>query len=110
MDDIFFVKNSHGVRFRLSDKIIPSWKRIGSTLGLEKEVLEAIDLDERQTENKLRGVMKNWFNNASALPNHQKYPLSWDGLRKLLEDSEKVHEAEDYFQFLENKTQNMAQL
>ena len=89
-----------GTRFRLSDKILAKWDIIGETLGLDHDTIEAINDDERRAEKKLRRVLSKWFDNAGALPNHQDYPLTWDGLRTLLVDIQKKEVAEQFFEFL----------
>ena len=102
MDDLFLVKNKHGEKFRLSDKIMTKWETIGSRLGIEGDTLEAINSDHGRSESKLRKVFGIWMDNAGGLPNHQEYPLTWKGLKTLLEDIDKVEVANEYFKFLEN--------
>ena len=78
-----------------------SWERIGLLLGIEQDILDSI-LDDSQGKNAraLSKVFGTWLSNASGLPNHENYPLSWQGLYNLLEDSGKVEVAKEYFAFL----------
>ena len=91
-------------KFSLSDKIVMSWEAIGQRLGIEQGILDSI-LDDSQHKNAraLSKVFDMWLSNASGLPNHEDYPLSWQGLYNLLEDSGKVEVAKEYFAFLDAK-------
>ena len=102
MDDLFLVKNKRGDKFRLSEKIMTKWETIGSRLAIAEDTLEAINSDHGRSESKLRKVFSIWMDNAGGLPNSQVYPLSWKGLKTLLEDIDKVEVAKEYFKFLEN--------
>ena len=38
----------------------------------------------------MRDVFGKWMENCDALPNHKRYPLTWDGLCRILKDSDSV--------------------
>lgn len=77
------------------------WHRIGSNLGIELNLLDGIQRQEHDDAERMRKVFIKWLDNASGLPNSDKYPLSWCGLAQLLADSGKSAEATEYFNFLD---------
>lgn len=100
-DDIDFLKNRKtGEKFRLTTKIGTIWSNIGLRLGIESDFLDSIMDEERTNERRLRRVLQTWLSNAGQLPNHEDYPLSWQGLRNILDDCEKEEIAKEYFEFL----------
>ena len=74
---------------------------MGLLLGIEDNVLDNIMDEEQQNKYCLRKVILMWCQDAQGLPNHEKYPLSWEGFRSLLEDCNKSDAAREYFEFLE---------
>lgn len=102
-EDISLVKNKHtGERYRLWEKIVAEWYNIGTKLGIENSLLEAIKVEPGNAESKLRNVLGKWFDNAGNLPHSDEYPLSWKGLKTLLEDIDKEEVAKEFFEFLRN--------
>lgn len=87
-------------KFQLTTKIGTIWSNIGLRLGIESDLLDSIMDEERTNERRLHRVLNKWFSNASQLPNHEDYPLSWQGLRNILDDCEKEEIAKEYFEFL----------
>lgn len=94
------LKNKAGTEtFSVTHDVAPVWRNIGKTLGIEKSDLDVVanqlfEFDDQRLEM----VWSMWFN--KELPNKEKYPHSWKGLRKLLEDSGKGTVATDCFEFL----------
>lgn len=101
LEDIFLVKNRTGERFKLWEMIVAKWFDIGTKLGLENDLLESIQEDPGRGESKLRRVLGKWFDNAGNLPHNDEYPLTWKGLRTLLEDIDKEEVARKFFAFLD---------
>lgn len=84
--------------FHLTAKLAPSWEIVGENLGLRTEVLKQIRISKSADDlEKLTTVWYKWFNHPEDFP---KYPLTWKGLRKLLESCDK-ETAKQYFDFLE---------
>ena len=107
MGDLAFVAyRKKGVRYeyRLASKIGSIWSNIGSRLGIEPDILDCIIDEQRTNEKRLNQVMNRWLSNAGNLPNHEEYPLSWEGLRNLLEDCEKGEVANEFFEFLREES------
>ena len=100
MNDFFFVKNGTE-RFKLSETLSSRWQKIGIVLGIENNRIRDIDNEYRQTEEKYREILSIWLNEASNLPNSDDYPLSWEGLKTLLEDISMCEVAKQYFSFLD---------
>lgn len=86
-------------KFGLADKIAASWMAIGSTLGIEPSTLEEYSKKKSKTYN-LRRVFIDWIEREDSLPNLEDYPCSWQGLYNLLEDSDLVDVAKEYFEFM----------
>ena len=94
-------------RFKLGERIAYNWNRIGTTLGLRPEALAAIGRDNirhHSDEDWLMEVLRPWFQNASQLPHHRFYPLTWKGLFNLLKDSDHEEDAKQFFMFLNHMT------
>ena len=94
-----------GERYRLSDKISSKWRMIGTLLGIEDDLLDSIDMDHGYNDKKLRRVLGKWFENAGQMNNRDEYPLTWKGLKILLEDIEKAEIAKEYFDFLKRASE-----
>jgi hypothetical protein len=86
-----------GAEFNLTQSISPSWRSIGLKLGVDKETLDTINTINNTNEKRLCQVWTMWFNYNAG---REKYPLSWEGLRKLLADSGQKVIAKDFFEFL----------
>ncbi len=86
--------------FNLADRIGNCWNNIGLTLGIEHDVLEGIRSNNGNNPERLQNVFNRWLGNAAGLPNHHLYPLSWQGLKTLLEDCQKKEVAKQYFEFI----------
>jgi hypothetical protein len=91
-------------RFRLGEKIATKWHQIGTRLGLEKDFLESLE-ELHGADKRLDKVLGKWFDNADDLPHKDEYPLTWKGLKTLLEDVEKGEVAKQYFNFLRRAEQ-----
>lgn len=90
-------------RFNLSDKIVMSWRTIGTILGIADDRLTSYLEDSNGNNSKaLSKVFGIWLSNAEGLPKHDDYPLSWQGLYNLLEDSDRLEIAKEYFAFLDD--------
>ena len=96
------INREAGTRFNLADRIIASWRTIGLRLGLQLDVLDSIESNRVDNAKRLLRVFGQWLENASQLPHHHDYPLSWQGLNTLLEDIGKLEVARQYFEFLDS--------
>ena len=66
------------------DNISHKWRTIGERLDLTSSKLQCIEVDHRGiSEECCRAVLCIWLNNPP-----DEYPISWDGLIELLEDSQ----------------------
>ncbi len=90
-----------GEKFELTKLIGTNWLKIGSTLGLEPDTLDSIMNQHSNNQGRLREVLLTWLDRASGLPHSEDYPLSWQGLGTLLDDSGKEEVASQYFSFLD---------
>ena len=63
------------------------WREIGRILGLKKGELDGIGQDGHSARDKVSRVLGEWEEKASSLPHADRYPKSWGGLIKLLNDS-----------------------
>ena len=102
LEEIFLMKNKSGERYKLWEKIVSKWYKIGRALGIANDLLESIRVDGSDTESKLISVLAKWFDNAGNLPHSDEYPLTWRGLKTLLEDIENGEVAKEFFEFLRN--------
>lgn len=102
--DLTLLKNRKmDTRFNLSDKIVMSWRTIGTILGIADDRLTSYLEDSNGNNSKaLSKVFGIWLSNAEGLPKHDDYPLSWQGLYNLLEDSDRLEIAKEYFAFLDD--------
>lgn len=76
---------------------------MGTRLGIEDDILTSF-LDDSNGSNSraLSKVFGRWLSNAGGLPNCDEYPLSWQGLYNLLENSDRLEDAKEYFAFLDD--------
>jgi hypothetical protein len=89
-----------GRSFNLANHISASWKVIGLTLGMEPNRLTSIERKGYDDSERLMTVFSRWLENAAGLPHHADYPLSWQGLNTLLQNTERREVAKQYFEFL----------
>ena len=73
---------------RIYPKIAHKWRQVATWLGLELGEIESINANYRINYSRISAVFRQWFDNARNLPNSSKYPISWQGLINLLEDTE----------------------
>ena len=61
-------------------------------IGLSKAEIDYIAAPGmgREIVDCMRDVFGKWMENCDVLPNHKRYPLTWDGLCNILEDSDSV--------------------
>ena len=71
---------------KLYDTIAHKWSKVGEILGLNNGELECIDRDRVDGHGKAVAVLQKWMENATNLPRHDKYPMTWTGLVTLLKD------------------------
>ena len=60
------------------------WSHVATRLGFSHGRIENLWSDYRRNYDRLAAVLGEWFDNATCLPNAHLYPLSWDGLVRLL--------------------------
>ena len=85
--------------FNLAIKVASSWEKIGQSLGIREEDMEAAK-SQFKGDQRIKWVLGKWFNQPDNLANKDLYPLSWEGLRKLFVDSGLKKTADQYFNFL----------
>ena len=69
---------------RIKKSICCKWKEIGTLLEIESSSLNAWEMMySRNVFECINPVLDHWFEHKS-----DDYPVSWDGLKKLLEDAE----------------------
>ena len=101
IEDISFIKNGTEI-FELSKRICSRWQKIGLVLGIEHDKMRYLAADKsRETEEKYKKILDIWLDEASSLPNSDDYPLSWQGLKTLLEDIDESAVAKQLFAFLD---------
>ena len=79
--------NGEVKELRVYDSAKARWDRIGRSLGFDEGHIESIGDDGRNNYDRVCKVFQEWFDNAGGLPNHRKYPKTWEGLIALLADS-----------------------
>lgn len=99
IDDLKFIRARDGRIYRLSRMIAHDYRTIAATLGLSSNTVIVIERDTEFTD-RINKVFYKWLNNANELPNN--YPLSWEGLRNILIDSELAAVAEKFFSILKD--------
>ena len=85
----------------MTEEVGIHWNKIAATLGIKKPRVDAIRKFENDT-NRADGVFQEWCQNASGLPRHTMYPLSWNGLKEILDDSEVAEIGKQFFEILED--------
>ena len=98
-DELLSLRNERTKKtFNLATKIAASWQEVGRSLGIEEEDMKSVETFK--DVERIEWVLSRWFNHLDNLTNKDLYPLSWEGLRKLLVDSGLRKTAEQYFTFL----------
>lgn len=80
------------------ERIAEEWRTIANVLGLEEFKIRSIKKENDTDYDRVSDVFNVWFKNAAGLPNG--FPLSWDGLRDILDDSDLSTVADMYFEAL----------
>ena len=88
MKDLTLIKwkDSQGKqhKLRIVQNVCPKWRYIGNLLEISDPVLESILSQYRgDLEECCYAVLRQWLDNGSP-----DYPLTWEGLIELLEDSD----------------------
>ena len=105
--DLAFIKDKDGNKFRLFQEIAIHWKRIARILELTPSHITRIQHIQRSGydySDCVEEVFQVWFCNASVLPKSEEYPLSWYGLAQLLNTAGLSPVAKEYFKVLDNCT------
>ena len=63
------------------------WDRIAGMLGLDPGEVESIHRNKHDDYDRVTAVFHRWLDNANKLPNCARYPKTWSGLIRLLNDS-----------------------
>ena len=87
--DQFKWRNPEGniVKVTIYEDSATKWDKIASTLGIKRTRIDSIESDKPNTISRVKAVFGKWLDDARGLPNGDKYPRSWPGLVKLLEES-----------------------
>ena len=76
-------------KLKIYSNIAHKWDEIATLLGFELGEIGSIrrncTIDDH---GRVTDVLRRWFDDAINLPNASKYPKSWEGLVKLLNDAE----------------------
>ena len=80
-------ENGEVLELRIYDSAEAKWDRIGRRLGFDEGHIDSISVDGHNNYSRVCSVFREWFENACSLPNHTKYPMTWEGLIALLADS-----------------------
>ena len=80
-------ENGEVQELRIYDSAESKWDRIGRCLGFNEGHIESIGDVRHNNYSRVCKVFQEWFENAGGLPNHMKYPKTWEGLIALLVDS-----------------------
>ena len=71
-------------RFYLMDKIAYKWRTLGELLGLPFSKLQSLSAEhQNRPEDCCRAALGQWLDNPPS-----DYPITWEGLLELLEDSQ----------------------
>ena len=93
--------NGETCRFHLIDEISYKWREIGEIVGISHSVLESIAEKKRDDLKECcQAVLSQWLSNPPP-----DYPTTWQGLIKLLIDSQ-LHKAASDLKELVKKAQN----
>ena len=83
-----------GERFKLLPQIAGNYANVADALQLEQYKRDAIE--KVPYENRITEVLKHWTQNAAG-----GYPVTWQGLYDILDDSELTVLANQFFDYLE---------
>ena len=76
-------------RLQLKQLMCMKWKEIGCLLEIPLPVLQAWGTTYRENPLEcINPVLSHWLDECNGTPDHEYYPLSWEGLHCLLEDAE----------------------
>ncbi len=98
-NQLSFLKTKNGT-YRLYENIAIHYKKIAGTLGIDANKITLIEHGSSDDVSRVSQVFQEWFENADQLPNRQYYPLTWEGLREILKDSDLANVAERFFEVL----------
>ena len=102
MENLFEMEDKCGnTKFFLVDAVSSAWFTIGEKLGIQKEVLNSIEVTRDTNKQRLGQVWKMWLEESDLIANNMKYPSSWRGLRRLLADSGEGNIAKEFFEYLD---------
>ena len=93
-------KNEQGdkKRFRLEHLICHKWKELGCLLEIPLPILQGWEKKYREDPvDSINAVLSHWLENPTDY-----YPVSWEGLDRLLNDAELGQVAEELKQALNN--------
>ena len=91
-------KQGERKRFRLKDRICHKWMEIGCLLEIPLSVLQSWETEHLKNQLKCtNAVLSHWLDNPTGY-----YPVSWEGLDRLLEHAELGQIAEELKLALEN--------
>ena len=82
-------------QLKLYSKISHKWELVATLLGFENGEVTSLRRDFSDACERITAVLERWLDNARNLPNASKYPKSWQGLVKLLKDTELSEVADD---------------
>ena len=75
-------------RFRSTKGQLVNGKKIATKLGLGEEIDNINGENHGKRDDCVTAVFGSWLRNASGMPHADKYPKSWEGLIRLLKDSD----------------------
>ena len=81
---------SHERKLEIIDTVSSQWRKIGQLIGLSMSQLDNYRQTESNNVVRCSRVFDSWINNNG----HLNYPLSWEGLEKLLHDIEHARTAD----------------
>ena len=71
---------------RLRNDLAAFWKTIGTTFGFKAAVLERIDRDGHDTEEKFSKVIQLWMQGSFEL--YRKFPPTWNSFLSVLKEAD----------------------
>ena len=77
---------------KIYEEMSPKWKEVAVVIGLSQVAISIITAPGmgREMIDCMREVFGKWMENCDVLPNRKRYPLTWDGLCNILQDSDSV--------------------
>ena len=82
--------NGEEAKLKIYKEMSSKWKEVAGMIGLSKAEIDNIAAPGmgREMTDCMRDVFGKWMENSDTLPNHTCYPLTWDGLCNILQDSD----------------------